>query len=88
MVLVSWAYEMLSSLKTYGIAILGIVAAVFAALFYKSKAKYEGAMRKGIEQQRATEKKATDAMVKGLNREKEARKNAKDAIASRSHFGK
>lgn len=79
---------MLNSLKTYVIAALGIVAAVFAALFYRSKAKYEGAMRKGVEQVRKTEQKATNAMVNGLNREKEARKNAKDSIRNRSYFGK
>ena len=79
---------MLSNFKTYAIALLGIAAAVFAALFYRSKAKYEGAMRKGVEQVRETEKKATTAMVNGLNREKEARKNAKDSIVNRSYFGK
>jgi len=79
---------MLGSLKNYSIALLGIVAAVFAVLFYRSKAKYEGAMRKGVEQVRETEKKATTVMVNGLNREKKARENAKNNIINRNYFGK
>jgi len=79
---------MFGAIKNYGIAIAGIVAAVFAALFYGSKAKYESAMRKGTEQVRKTEKKATTAMVNGLNREKKARENAKNNIINRNYFGK
>lgn len=78
---------MLSSAKNYLLAILGIIASIAIALMYRSKAKYEGAMRKGVEQVRETEKKATQALTKGLEREKEARANAKDSITKRNFFG-
>lgn len=77
---------MLSSAKNYIIALLGIVASIAIALMYRSKAKYEGAMRKGQEQVIETERKAHAAIDKGRKREKEARDNAKDAIASRRYF--
>lgn len=76
-----------STIKNYIIAVLGIVLSIAVALMYRSKAKYQGAMRKGIEQVRETEKKATQAMVKGIKREKEARDEAKSAIANRNFFG-
>ena len=76
-----------STIKNYIIAVLGIVASIAVALMYRSKAKYQGAMRKGVEQVRETEKKATQAMVKGIEREKEARHEAKSAIAKRNFFG-
>lgn len=78
---------MLSSLKNYALAALGLAAAIFAALFYRSKAKYEGAMRKGVEQARKTEQKATDALTSGLNNERKARDAAKSAIRNRNYFG-
>jgi len=77
---------MLSKIKDYAIAILGIIASIAIALMYRSKAKYEGAMRKGVEQVIETERKATEAMVKGLDREKKARDDAKSSIASRTFF--
>ena len=78
---------MLSAAKNYLIAILGIIASIAIALMYRSKAKYEGAMRKGVEQVRETEKKAQNAVDKGRKREKEARDEAKSAIANRTFFG-
>jgi len=77
----------LGKFKDYAIAILGIVASIAIALMYRSKAKYEGAMRKGVEQVRETEKKAQTALDNGRKREKEARNEAKDAIANRRFFG-
>ena len=56
------------------------------ALFYRSKAKYETAVRKGQEQVIETERKAQKAVDKGRKREKEARNEAKDAIANRRYF--
>ena len=76
-----------STIKNYIIAVLGIITSIAVAFTYYSKAKYQGAMRKGIEQVRETEKKATQAMVKGIEREKEARHEAKSAIAKRNFFG-
>ncbi len=74
-------------LSKYIMAALGLGLAVMTALFYRGKAQYEGAMRKGIEQKSETERRATNAMVSGLKREREARQNAKDAIANRTFFG-
>ena len=78
---------MLSKIYQYAIAALALGLAIVTALLYRSKAKYQGAMRKGVEQVRETEKKATDAMVTGLNREKKARNDAKIAISNRKYFG-
>lgn len=78
---------MISAAKNYLIAALGIIASIAIALMYRSKAKYEGAMRKGVEQVRETEKKAQSALDKGRKREKEARDEAKSAIANRTFFG-
>lgn len=78
---------MLSSIKTYAVAALALGLAIVTALFYRSKAIHESAMRKGVEKVRETEKKAAQAMTKGLEREKEARNNAKDAISKRTFFG-
>jgi hypothetical protein len=78
---------MFSTIKTYAIAILALIAAIATALMYRSKAKYEGAMRKGVEQVRETEKKAQNAIDTGRKREKEARSEAKSAIANRTFFG-
>ena len=77
---------MLASAKNYIIAILGIIASIAIALMYRSKAKYEGAMRKGVEQVRETEKKASQALINGMKREKKARDDAKTAIANRTYF--
>lgn len=77
---------MLGSIKTYAIAILALIAAIATALMYRSKAKYEGAMRKGVEQVRETELKAQKAIDSGRKREKEARDEAKHSIANRTFF--
>jgi len=78
---------MFSAAKNYLIAALGIIASIAIALMYRSKAKYEGAMRKGVEQVRKTEKKAQAAVDKGRKRHKEAINEAKSAIANRNFFG-
>lgn len=77
---------MLNNIKNYLIAILGVIASIAIALMYRSKARYEGAMRKGVEQVRETEKKAQNAIDNGRKREKEARSEAKSAIANRTFF--
>ncbi len=79
---------MFSKVYQYVIAALSLGLAIVVALLYKSKAKYEGAMKKGVEQVRETEKRATAAMVDGLNKEKKAREDAKDSIVNRNYFGK
>ena len=78
---------MLSKIYQYAIAALALGLAIMTALFYRGQAVHQKAMRKGIEQVRETEKKATDAMVTGLNREKKARNDAKIAISNRKYFG-
>jgi hypothetical protein len=78
---------MLSSAKNYIIAILGVIVSIAVALMYRSKAKYEGAMRKGVEQVRETEKKAQNAIDNGRKREKEVRDEVKSSIANRTFFG-
>ena len=78
---------MFSAAKNYLIAILGIIASIAVALFYRSQAVHQKAMRKGVEQVRETEKKAQTAVDKGRKREKEARDEAKSAIANRNFFG-
>ena len=77
---------MLSDFFKYIAAILLLALSVVTALLYRSKAKYEGAMRKGQEQVIKTERKARAAIDNGRKREKEARKNAKDSIANRTFF--
>ena len=78
---------MLGTIKNYALAVLALIASIAMALMYRSKAKYEGAMRKGVEQVRETEKKAQAAVDNGRKREKEARDEAKHAIANRTFFG-
>ena len=77
---------MFGAFKNYLIAALGIIAAIATALMYRSKAKYEGAMRKGVEQVRETELKAQGAIDKGRKREREARSEAINSIANRTFF--
>ena len=60
---------MLSKLKTYVIAVLGVISAVFFGLFYREKAKHEKAVRKGVEKAREVEKNATEALLEGLENE-------------------
>ena len=60
---------MLNSLKTYALAILGGLAAVFGFMWQMTRAKHEKALKDGIEKSRKTESKATDKMVEGLDNE-------------------
>jgi len=62
---------MISKLKAYGLALLGVLAAVFAALFYRERANYKGAQLDGEKAAREVENKATDAMIEGLEAENE-----------------
>ena len=78
---------MFSAIYKYIIVVLGFGLAVMTALFYRSQAVHQKAMRKGVEQVRETEKKAQAAVDKGRKREKEARDEAKSAIANRTFFG-
>lgn len=72
---------MFSSIKTYGIAILAVLLGLVTALFYRSKAKYESARAKGMEQVMKTERQSTAAMVKGLDKEAKAREEIQKRIA-------
>ena len=62
---------MLSKLKVYALAILGVIAAVFGFMWQLTRAKHEKALKNGVEQARKTEQKATNAMVEGLENEKQ-----------------
>ena len=53
----------------YSVAALGVLSAVFAALFYREKAKHQESLKDGIDAARETEAKATDAMIEGLENE-------------------
>ena len=77
---------MFSAIYKYIIVVLGFGLAIMTALFYRSQAVHQKAMRKGVEQVRDTEKKAQAAVDKGRKREKEARDEAKSAIANRTFF--
>ncbi len=72
-------------IKIIAAAILAVAAAVFAALFYREKAKREQDKRKASEGARRTERKATDAMTEGLTHEQEAAHAAKTR-RTRDHF--
>jgi len=60
---------MLSALKTYALAILGGLAAIFGFMWQMMRAKHEKALKDGIEKARKVESKAIDAMVEGLDNE-------------------
>lgn len=77
---------MFGTIKNYLIAALALIAAIATALMYRSKAKYEAGMRKGIEQVRETELKAQNAIDTGRKREREARSEAINSIANRTFF--
>ena len=83
--MVSWVYAMLSKLRTYALAILGVLAAVFGFMWQMTRAKHEKALKKGIEEAREVEQKATNAMVEGLENEQKEIKDAKNNT-SRSDF--
>ena len=72
---------MLSQLKTYLLAALGLVSAVFAALFYREKAK-EGERAKAAQK---VQEKASDALVEGLENEQKV-KNEKVDTSKRTDF--
>lgn len=52
-------------------AFFALVASIFAALFFREKASHEKDIRKGVEEARKIEKKATGALVDGLTKESE-----------------
>ena len=62
---------MLSKLKTYALAVVGVLAAVFGFMWQMTRAKHERALKRGIEEAREVENKATDAMINGLEKENE-----------------
>lgn len=62
---------MLSKLKTYALAVVGVLAAVFGFMWQMPRAKHERALKRGIEEAREVENKATDAMINGLEKENE-----------------
>ena len=74
-------FKILGSIKSYGVAILSVISAVLLALLYRSKAKYESARSKAVEEVLKTERKSTEAMTKGLDREAKARAEVEKRIA-------
>ena len=63
----------LAKLKAAGTWLLGLAAAVLAAIAYREKAKRETDRRKASEAARAIERKATDAVIEGNRKIEEAR---------------
>ena len=76
---------MLNKIKTYALAVLGVLTAVFGFMWQLTRAKHEKALKKGIEEAREVENKATDAMIDGLNKEQKAEEDAKNNT-NRSDF--
>ena len=76
---------MISTIKTYAIAALGVLSSILAVLFYRGKATQERDKRKAQEAARKAEQKATEALVEGVEREKEAEHGKVDP-AKRDHF--
>jgi len=74
-----------SKLKTYALAILSVLAAVFFALFKGSQAARAKEKLDASENARETEQKATQALVDGLESEQEARNEDIDT-SKRDHF--
>jgi len=74
---------MLSSIKTYALAALGILSAVLAALWQYQKAKFKSAQLKGVEKAREVESKAADELIKGVENEN---KIQADNAVDRSKF--
>ena len=74
----------LARAKSIAIAVLGFLAAVFAALMYRGKAKHEKARRKGIEEAREVEHEAMDRLSEGLQEEQEAQGEVD--TTDRNHF--
>lgn len=72
-------------IKIIGAAILGIAAAIFAAMFYREKAKREQDKRVASENARKTERKATKALTDGLQKEQEALNEGRRR-RGRTHF--
>lgn len=76
---------MLSQIKVYLVAGLGILTAVFYALFQREKAKRADEHKEIAEHTAEKTKDATGAMVQGLNNEEKI-KNAKRDSDKRDHF--
>jgi len=74
---------MLSQIKTYALAALGVLAAIFGFMWQMTRAKHEKALKQGIEGAREVENKATDAMVEGLEAENEIKN---DTTTNRDKF--
>ena len=68
---VSWESVMLSKIKTYALAILGAIASFGMFMWQMTRAKHEKALKRGIEEAREIENKATDKMINGLEAENE-----------------
>jgi len=60
---------MLDKLKAYALAALGVLAAVFAALFYRERANYKEAQLEGEKAAREVEQKDIKATMEGLQNE-------------------
>ena len=63
----------ISTLKSWALAVLGAISAVFAVLWSLGKAKHEKERREAEENAREVESNAVNSMIEGLNREEEAR---------------
>ena len=61
----------MQTVKTYLLAALGAISAIFAALFYREKGKRQEALKEGIEEARKAEHEAYDEMSEGLKKEAE-----------------
>ncbi len=77
---------MLSKVKVYALAILGVVAAVFGFMWQLTRAKHEKALKNGVEKARKTEQKATGAMIEGLENEKQETIKASKPSSTRDDF--
>jgi Flp pilus assembly protein TadB len=67
---------MLNKIKTYALAALGVLTAVFGFLWQYQRAKHENALRKGVENAREIEYDAQDQLNEDLKREAKERENA------------
>lgn len=79
---------MLDRLKSWGLILLGIIAAIASVFGLWQKAGREKDRRKAEENARRTEHKATDAMTDGMQNEQQEVNRARDQArrGRRDHF--
>lgn len=76
---------MFSTIKTYAMATLAILAAILFGLWNWEKARRQKERAKGLINQRKVERKGTDALVKGMQKENEETNKPVDTD-ERKHF--